>query len=438
MEKHQAEKGSIENHDPKTGLYEKEEPGKKMDLYEGADPSPSTVGQFLVILRREAGMTQKEAAAKLGISDKTISRWETDRGLPDVDLLADVAGLYGVTVDELLAGKRSEMCRMEAGRTDAHWEAEAQSERAEDLPAANAEKPTASQKNRCRHILGRYRKYLVGILLLLVAALLPFLLAKEYQTYEQIEKNAQEYYQKRYLRLPEANELEEVKALFQATWDDFTTQQVAKRTWEIHHVQTYLQYMPMSIVITLALWQLGVLLIRLREQKKNGTKVRWQEIRYSAALLAGAVILLATAYIAGPRYADEVYQLGESETYEDQESFDAYVNAYLDTYESLRKYYSSLGKDMPELSYGITRIDQPYMDSIMPETATYEPYRTVTRFDYQTLTVYKAGHTADWIDAMGRWNQVIFAAGLAELFLIGICFAAQQKKHSKKALSTDQ
>ena len=67
-----------------------------------------TVGQFLVDLRRAAGLTQKETADRLGISNKTISRWETDRGLPDVDLLVQVARLYGVTVDELLSGRRAQ------------------------------------------------------------------------------------------------------------------------------------------------------------------------------------------------------------------------------------------------------------------------------------------------------------------------------------------
>ncbi len=46
-----------------------------------------TVGQFLLALRQEAGLTQKQAADRLNLSNKIISRWETDRGLPDVDLL---------------------------------------------------------------------------------------------------------------------------------------------------------------------------------------------------------------------------------------------------------------------------------------------------------------------------------------------------------------
>lgn len=66
------------------------------------------IGRFLWALRREKGWKQQEAAARLGVTDKTISKWETGRGLPDISALPEVAALYGVTVDELLAGARRE------------------------------------------------------------------------------------------------------------------------------------------------------------------------------------------------------------------------------------------------------------------------------------------------------------------------------------------
>ena len=64
------------------------------------------IGRFLWSLRREKGWKQQEAAARLGVTDKTISKWETGRGLPDISALPEVAALYGVTVDELLTGAR--------------------------------------------------------------------------------------------------------------------------------------------------------------------------------------------------------------------------------------------------------------------------------------------------------------------------------------------
>ncbi len=56
-------------------------------------------------LRENAGLTQKQLAEELCISDKTVSKWETGRGLPDVSLLAPLASALGASVSELLTGQ---------------------------------------------------------------------------------------------------------------------------------------------------------------------------------------------------------------------------------------------------------------------------------------------------------------------------------------------
>ena len=63
---------------------------------------------FVSLLRKEKGMTQKELAAALYISDKAVSKWETAQSLPDVSLLIPLADILGVTVTELLQGERME------------------------------------------------------------------------------------------------------------------------------------------------------------------------------------------------------------------------------------------------------------------------------------------------------------------------------------------
>ena len=63
-------------------------------------------GMFLSRLRKEKGMTQRELAAELYISDKAVSKWETGQSLPDITLLKPLAELLGVTVTELLEGRR--------------------------------------------------------------------------------------------------------------------------------------------------------------------------------------------------------------------------------------------------------------------------------------------------------------------------------------------
>ena len=54
--------------------------------------------------RKEKNMTQQELADALGVSNKSISRWESSGGYPDVPLLVPLARALGVSVDDLLDG----------------------------------------------------------------------------------------------------------------------------------------------------------------------------------------------------------------------------------------------------------------------------------------------------------------------------------------------
>ena len=65
-------------------------------------------GAFLAGLRKEKGLTQKELAQQLYVSDKAVSKWERGLSLPDISLLTPLAEILGVTVTELLRGKRLE------------------------------------------------------------------------------------------------------------------------------------------------------------------------------------------------------------------------------------------------------------------------------------------------------------------------------------------
>ena len=62
-------------------------------------------GGYLAALRKDAGMTQQEVADRLGVSNKTISKWESGGGFPDIAILPALAELYGVTADDILAGE---------------------------------------------------------------------------------------------------------------------------------------------------------------------------------------------------------------------------------------------------------------------------------------------------------------------------------------------
>lgn len=65
-----------------------------------------TIGGFIATLRKANGMTQKELAERLNVSDKTVSRWERDDGAPDLSTIPVIAEIFDVTCDELLRGER--------------------------------------------------------------------------------------------------------------------------------------------------------------------------------------------------------------------------------------------------------------------------------------------------------------------------------------------
>lgn len=68
----------------------------------------NTTGRFIAELRKQKGFTQKELAENLMVTDKAISRWETGKGLPDTSLLKPLGDVLGVSVTELLSGKKIE------------------------------------------------------------------------------------------------------------------------------------------------------------------------------------------------------------------------------------------------------------------------------------------------------------------------------------------
>lgn len=66
------------------------------------------VGQFLKTLRNEKSFTQAELAEVLGVSNRSISRWENGITMPDFDLLIELAKYYEVEVGEILDGERKD------------------------------------------------------------------------------------------------------------------------------------------------------------------------------------------------------------------------------------------------------------------------------------------------------------------------------------------
>ena len=64
------------------------------------------IGRFIAASRKARNLTQRQLADKLGISDKTVSKWECGKGLPEVSLMLPLCASLGITVNDLLSGER--------------------------------------------------------------------------------------------------------------------------------------------------------------------------------------------------------------------------------------------------------------------------------------------------------------------------------------------
>lgn len=62
-------------------------------------------GKTIRELREKRRITQRELAGQIGVSDKTVSKWETGKGLPDIGIIEELAKALGVSIAELLTGE---------------------------------------------------------------------------------------------------------------------------------------------------------------------------------------------------------------------------------------------------------------------------------------------------------------------------------------------
>ena len=68
-----------------------------------------SIGKTIAELRKAKGWTQVELAEKLGVSDKAVSKWESEGGFPEITQLPVLASIFGVTIDYLMTGKKEEL-----------------------------------------------------------------------------------------------------------------------------------------------------------------------------------------------------------------------------------------------------------------------------------------------------------------------------------------
>ena len=68
--------------------------------------NPESIGAFIREIRREKGMTQEQLAERLGISQRSVSRWETGKTMPDLSLYEPLCEALGIQVSELLYAQK--------------------------------------------------------------------------------------------------------------------------------------------------------------------------------------------------------------------------------------------------------------------------------------------------------------------------------------------
>ena len=64
------------------------------------------IGRFIAELRKAHSLTQKQLADRIGVSDKTVSKWETGRGLPEISIMQSLCETMDISINELLSGER--------------------------------------------------------------------------------------------------------------------------------------------------------------------------------------------------------------------------------------------------------------------------------------------------------------------------------------------
>ena len=64
------------------------------------------IGKFIASMRKEKGMTQEQLGTMLGVTNKTVSRWENGMYMPDISIIPELCNYLDIGINELLSGKR--------------------------------------------------------------------------------------------------------------------------------------------------------------------------------------------------------------------------------------------------------------------------------------------------------------------------------------------
>lgn len=127
------------------------------------------IGKFIATLRRQSGLTQEKLGEKIGVTNKTISRWENGNYMPDIEMLQLLAKEFNVSINELLAGQKM---------SDEEFRKNAD----ENIIAVSKESAFSFEERKA-YFKKKWRKehislFVVLLLILIVTFVLPFVVSK--------------------------------------------------------------------------------------------------------------------------------------------------------------------------------------------------------------------------------------------------------------------
>lgn len=120
------------------------------------------IGKFIAQLRKRGNLTQEALGEKLGVTNKTVSRWENGNYLPDIETFQMLSKLFGVSINELLAGREL---------TDSEVR-----EQADKTLVDIAKDPAFSHTERERYWKKKWREEHIGLLIVCFLPALALLL----------------------------------------------------------------------------------------------------------------------------------------------------------------------------------------------------------------------------------------------------------------------
>lgn len=116
------------------------------------------IGEFIAAQRKEKGMTQKQLGDALKISDKTVSKWECGKGLPDISIIMPLCELLNISVNELLSGE--------------HLTEDSYPEKAEENMIQLIQETENQKRDSTRRYYFRTATWILGNLLILLALIM--------------------------------------------------------------------------------------------------------------------------------------------------------------------------------------------------------------------------------------------------------------------------